>query len=302
MTVSSTVFGTQDRLSVTPLMPNTTYFLRAGALYGGATIYSQTVVSTATLSLLVTGTTVYNIHLTSMVVNWHPLALAPPDASSMSAQGYVLQASSMATFAPLWASSVTTFGVQPSTLTIDNLRGGVTYYFRVGSLNHNSVPNFAGAVSTLMPVQLGVELTTHTISVPGLVTMNSTVLITTSVIVTNTGNVKETYWVRATTLTASSPWRIGATPGTDQYVMSMIVNGSEPLVGDFGAEDALADAETICSGLVFAFGGNCVQVPVGATRTLWFKLQTPLVTSTVVPQDIRIFARAVRDPDPDPNP
>jgi hypothetical protein len=296
--ISSTVFGTQDRLTTLPLLPNTTYFLRAGALWGGSTVYAQTVVSTSTLADLVTGTTVYSIHLTSMVVNWVPRAPAPESAS---AQGYLLQASSMAAFSPLWASSFTP-NVALSTLAIDSLRGGVTYYFRVGTLNHNGVPHFAGAVSTLMPVQLGVELTTHTISVPGLVNMNASVLITTSVVVTNTGNVKETYWVRASTVGAPSPWRIGAAQALDQYVLSMLINGAEPAAGDFGAEDRMADAEQACTAAVFAFGGDCVQVPVGASRTLWFKLDTPTVTSTAASQDIRIFVRAVRDPDPDPNP
>jgi hypothetical protein len=143
--VSSTVFGTQGTLAVTPLMPNSTYYLRAGALWGGSTVYAQTVLSTSTLANLVTGTTVYQIHLTSMVVNWVPLSLAPPDASSKTAEGYVLQASSEPTFSPMWASSATA-NVALSTLTIDTLRGGVTYYFRVGSYNHNGVPNFASAL------------------------------------------------------------------------------------------------------------------------------------------------------------
>lgn len=299
VTVSSTVFGAQDRLAALPLMPNTTYFLRAGALWSGTTVYAGAVFSSSTLSQLVAGTTVYQINVTSMVVNWVPLLA---DVSSNSASGYRLEASTMASFAPLWSSSFTP-NVALSTLAVGGLRGGVTYYFRVGTLNHASVAHFASAVSTLMPVQLGVELTTHTISLPGLVSMNSTVVITTSVVVSNTGNVKETYWVRATTLTASSPWRIGPVRDVDQFILSMVINPTEPTGSDFNADDKLAETEQGCTGAVFSMGGGaCLQVPVGETRLLWFRLDTPLVTSTTDDQDIRIFVRAARDPDPDPNP
>jgi hypothetical protein len=259
------------------------------------------VVSTSTLANLVSGTTVYAIHLTSMAVNWVALPGAPPEAS---AEGYLLQASSMASFSPLWASSFTP-NVALSTLSIGGLRGGVTYYFRVGTLNHNSVPHWAASVSTLMPVNLGVELSTHSLVLPGTVNMNSTVYITTSIVVTNTGNVKETYWVRATTATAGSPWRVGPVQALDQYVLSMLVGAGEPGAGDWAGDDRAADAESACGPMPLAFSasdGACVQLPVGATRTLWFKLDTPTVTSTAASQDIRIDVRAVRDPDPDPNP
>ncbi|MDP3541709.1 MAG: hypothetical protein Q8T11_04490, partial [Elusimicrobiota bacterium] len=299
---SSATMAQAAQLAPQSLDPNTTYFLRAGALWGAATIYAQTELSTATLTKHVSGTTVYRIDVTSMIVNWLPLALAPPDASSNSAAGYLLEVSTRPDFTPLWTSSQTP-NVALSTLTAGSLRGEVTYYYRVGTINSAGAVNYAVAGSTLVPLALGVEMTTHTISLPGVTAMSTTVLITTSTVLTNTGNVKETYWIRAATATAGSPWRVGAVPGSDQLVVWSLVNPTEPATGDFADEDKALETETSCSASAYATGaGTCVQVPVGGTRTLWFKIATPLTTSTISPQDVRIYARAVRDPDPDPNP
>ncbi|MEK7425514.1 MAG: fibronectin type III domain-containing protein, partial [Actinomycetota bacterium] len=190
---TSSTLAQAIRLAPQTLDPNTTYYLRAGSLWGTTTIYAQTILSTATLAKLVTGTTVYQINVTSMVVNWLPLALAPPDASSNSASGYVLQVSTRSDFLPLWTSSQTP-NVALSTLTVDGLRGEVTYYFRVGSINSAGAVNYATSVSTMMPMQLRVEMSTRTISLPAPTDLNAVIVITTSTVLTNIGNVKETYY------------------------------------------------------------------------------------------------------------
>jgi hypothetical protein len=173
----------------------------------------------------------------------------------------------------------------------------------VGTINSAGAVNYAVAGSTMVPLVLGVEMSTRTISLPGLTSMNATILITTSTVLTNTGNVKETYFLRVTTVTPGSLWTVGLTPGVDRYVLWSLVNPVEPGLGDFAAEDRLADPEQACTAAVFSMGGGtCVTVPVGGTRTLWHKISTPLATTNGAAQEIRIFARAVRDPDPDPNP
>jgi hypothetical protein len=233
-----------------------------------------------------------------MVVNWLSLPLAPPEASSNSSSGYILEVSTRSDFSTLWTvPSSATPNVALSTLTATGLLGDATYYFRVGSLNWNGAPNYASPVSTYMPVHLGVELTTHTLSLPGLTVMNTTLVISTSIIVTNTGNVAETYRIMATTVTPGSPWQIAAAPWADRFTLWAVVNSTAAGAADFKAADRLSDAESACAAAAFTMGNEtCVQVPVGETRTLWFKIATPIVTSTTAPQDIRITARAVKDP------
>jgi hypothetical protein len=280
------------------LDPNTTYYLRAGALWGTTTIYAPTVLSTATLAPLVAGTTVYRINVTSMVVNWIPLTLSPP--SSTSAEGYTLQISSMPSFIPLWTTpSSSTPNVLLSTLTATGLTGGVTYYFRVGSINWNGVPDFQTYVSTLMPVQLGVMTTSTTIPIAATQAMGATVVISTSVTLTNTGNVSETYSLRATTTTAGSKWSIGASPWQDRYSAWAVVNSTAPGTTDFSASAQLGDAYTSCSPANFTMGNSDgVQVPAGATRLIWVKVAMPLTTSDAAlsQQNISVTAQAVKDP------
>ena len=294
--LSSGAAGAQAALAPAGLDPNTTYYLRVGALWDETTVYAGAVVSTMTLAQLVSGTTVYRIDVTSAVVNWSPLASAPPDASSNSASGYVLEVSSRADFIPLWTASSTP-NVALSTLTAAGLAGGVTYYFRVGSLNMDGAANFAAYTSTLVPIQLGVSMTTRTLSIPGLTNMNAAVVISTGIVLINTGNVPETYYLSATTATAGSPWRIGASQAQDQFVLWGVVNSTQPADADFLAADKLSDVEAPCAAGVFTMGNEaCVQVPAGGTNTLWMRLATPAVTSTSAAQDIRITARAVKDP------
>jgi hypothetical protein len=146
--VSSSVAGAQDRLAPFGLDPNTTYYFRAGALWGGTTAYAPVVLSTATLAKPVAGTAVYEVFATSVVVNWLPLPSAPPDASSNSASGYVLEVAVSSGFAPLW-SSVYLSGPALSTVTVTGLLGGATYHLRVGALNWNGAASYAPSVSTV---------------------------------------------------------------------------------------------------------------------------------------------------------
>jgi hypothetical protein len=289
---SATATGA-SRLAPQGLNPNTTYYLRAGATYGPTTLYSATILSTAALAQLVNGTTVYQVSITSMAVNWIALA---NDVSSNSSVGYTLQVSTRADFTPLYTSSAT-LNLALSTLTASGLTGGVTYYFRVGTYNVNLSPNYTTSVSTLMPVQLGVFLSTHALTLPGLTNLNATILISTSIIISNTGNVPETYYLSATTSTALSPWKIAASTGQDRFELWTVINSTAPSSADYGAADVLSDTESACSPTAFTMGNQtCYQAPIGASNILWMQLATPVVTTTNAAQTILINARAVKDP------
>ncbi|MFC1679225.1 FG-GAP-like repeat-containing protein, partial [Elusimicrobiota bacterium] len=142
---SSTTVTDLLTLAVEGLAVNTTYYLRAGAVWGGATSYALTTpASTSTLATLVTGTQVHEVFMTSATINWVELPSSPMWDS---AEGYLLQASTASNFSgTMYSSSTPNVGL--STLTVTGLGDGSTFYFRVGSLNWNGVPNFAASVST----------------------------------------------------------------------------------------------------------------------------------------------------------
>ena len=159
------------------LDPNTTYYLRAGALWGQTTYYAYaTPRSTSTLSLAPLNAAVADVFFTSVTVNWSAMAVSP---QSMSAEGYLVQASTRNNFSGTIYSAATS-GVSLSTLTVMNLLPNATYYFRVASLNWDSVPNFSLAGSTyiaaptpLNPAIVSAYLSSATVSY-GLVSLGAT--------------------------------------------------------------------------------------------------------------------------------
>jgi len=135
---------------------NTTHFFRVRALNRGDSASDWTsLASTSTLSELVSGISVSVMHNTSATVSWTALAPAPPAATS---EGYLLWASQNADFSGTIRTSSTTDS-DVDALTVEGLDANTTYYFRVGSLNHNGAAHFGAGVSsaTLTDQVLGAE-------------------------------------------------------------------------------------------------------------------------------------------------
>ena len=121
------------------LSANTTYFVRIGALYSGATTYNNTVPSsTSTLTNLLQNAQVYQAYTSSITVNWTAMTVGTGTNTS---EGYRLEASSTNfNGGTIYFSSNTT--PSTSTLTVVGLTSNVSYNLRVGALNWNNVPNF----------------------------------------------------------------------------------------------------------------------------------------------------------------
>ncbi len=179
--------------------------------------------------------------------------------------------------------------------TITGLISGGTYYFRLWTtdINNNTSSISNGATTYAQPTNLSITLSTNTLSLPTPINLNTTLVISTGITVTNNGNVPATFEFAATTATPGSPWQIAATTATDRFVLWSIINATEPNATDFGVEDKLSDAFTRCTSTVISnSGSNCVDLPVGATRTIWFKLGMPGLTTTGNAQEIRITGKA----------
>jgi len=145
---SATTNGLLSALALEGLEPNTTYFLRTGALWDGeASTAPAGPASTSTLANAASGPDIASVFITSVTVNWVPLPGAALEGSSNTSEGYLLQASTQADFSGvLYSSSTADVGV--STLTLLGIPGDTTFYFRVGALNWNSNPRFMSAGST----------------------------------------------------------------------------------------------------------------------------------------------------------
>src|SRR5438132_4706628 len=72
---SSTANVTVTTLTLSGLAPNTTYFIRAGALYGASTTYTNTVPAVmSTLASAITNILVYQVNASSITLNCTPFA------------------------------------------------------------------------------------------------------------------------------------------------------------------------------------------------------------------------------------
>lgn len=274
----------------TGLIPNSTYYakVRARDAAGNYSAFSAND-SVTTLANVATNVDVLSVNLSSITFNWTPRPLSP---STTTAKAYALEISTESDFSLIWVSSAST-DISQSSWSIGNLSGDVTYYFRIGTLNWTDATNYAVSVSTLLPRSLNLVLSTDTIALGGLTNMNTRTVITSSVVVTNIGNVTATYEFRASTITLGSPWVIGPTQDIDQYVLWTVVNSTEPAEGDFADEDRLADTYTRCTESALTMENQtCIAVPAGETRTIWFMLGTPTATSTGASQQIQIKGRA----------
>ena len=90
--------GTVSTLTFNPasLAANTTYFVRVGALYNGATSYALTTPqSTSTLTSPITTQQYYQVNGTSVTVNWAAFGVGPGNNTS---EGYELDASTASDF------------------------------------------------------------------------------------------------------------------------------------------------------------------------------------------------------------
>ncbi|MBI5243700.1 MAG: fibronectin type III domain-containing protein, partial [Elusimicrobia bacterium] len=147
---AATTSGSVGSLAIADLYTNTTYYLRVAALWQSATKYASAP-STPTLASAVSSFDYKSIFITSGTLTWVPLPLSPPDASSKTCQGYLVEASStnFGALSPGGAVlSSQTRSVALSTLTLTLLSINTTYYFRAASLNWGDLRSYAGIPAT----------------------------------------------------------------------------------------------------------------------------------------------------------
>ncbi|MBI4424015.1 MAG: hypothetical protein HY554_09830, partial [Elusimicrobia bacterium] len=277
-------------LSVQGLQANTTYYFRVGALNWAGVPRFTALAATSTLGSApaALAEAFAGVDFTSFTVRWLALPASP---SSSSAEGYLIEASTT-NFGTLGAGGMVyssrTPNVALSTLTVGvdvPLNACALTYFRVGSLNHNGVPNFAALGST-KSLDQAVLISTHDLVIGG-VDVASELLISTSLAIINRG-CPATYRIMATTMTAGSPWVISTSSGTDTFTLQAGFSASMPSSDAFGEEDKVTDAPADSTATKFAIGESGVGVAHGAQKLLWLKLGMPRITSTEDPQQLRV--------------
>jgi hypothetical protein len=184
---------------------------------------------------------------------------------------------------------VSTSSVNPGSYqsyVLTSLQQGVTYYVRLWTADENvswsDLSNSTSAWATY--VQLSITLPTTWFSYGVLPTAVSTDTYR-AALVRNSGNVYETYSIRATSTT---DYDIGTSPGSDKFSLQALFRASRPATADFDPGNLLSLTDTLSTGSVFSYDGVYTGVgvdpfpgvPTDTDRNLWFKLSTPLSVST----------------------
>ena len=132
-------------MNIIGLDPNTTYYYRVGALYNGATVYTNTTPDMRqTLPVRVTGVNVSSVFYSSVTASWTPLSQA---SQLLDANSYLLEVAATPAFSTVLSSS-RTFEIPLGSLTISGLAPNTTYYFRHGSVNEQGYANYTAVHST----------------------------------------------------------------------------------------------------------------------------------------------------------
>ncbi|MBI4802296.1 MAG: hypothetical protein HY796_07205 [Elusimicrobia bacterium] len=130
--------------------------------------------------------------------------------------------------------------------------------------------------------------------------LNASSVAVSSLTVTNTGDVTETFYIRAATNTAGSPWTVSADSanGFNKLALRGGFHPSQPGDSQFGAEDVINEtsqvSQTEAGGGRYTINGDetGVDVPAGAKRALWLRFTMPLETSTTDQQQVKVTVAA----------
>ena len=185
------------------------------------------------------------------------------------------------------ATSVSPGATQYYTLT--GLVENATYYIRLWTRDENN-NNFSGisngATAQAQITILSVTLSTNTYAFGGL-PVSTAVVSNSTITVTNTGNVAQTYSLKIST---TIKWGCDIdTPGNDIFVMQAQFNSVKPSTSTFsGSLHGMTTDYQISGGAGGRFAGDQTgqNVEINGTRKIWLLLKTPLSTSTTAEQHI----------------
>lgn len=288
--------GTVVFTGETGLIPNTTYFAQLWTrdADGGVSFTSnRSTFTTLALAPTAPSNPFFTVLYDSAAIRWFPTGLNPPDASSKTCEGYLLELSStnFGVLLPREAvfPSSATDSPAMSTLTVTGLELSNTYYMRVASLNHVGRRNYAD----LGKLILRLEGSTGLLQLgPVNVNLLQSTVATAGYVVRNAGNMPVTLRLWASTATLpSSDWTIGTSVDVETITIQGLFNSASPPHSSFSS--FVTGSTTTATASVYAGNQTGVAIPPGASRTFWVRLQTPSSTASSSAEQVRLEFRPV---------
>ena len=156
----------------------------------------------------------------------------------------------------------------------------------------------ASAIQAANPATIDVTVTIQNLSISttgpiayGVVLVSTTTVSTGSSTVTNDGNTTETYDIKLTD--PAGGWTaVSGAPGAEEYRLSAQFNSSQPTAVSFAADHDLTTSDQTSSATIFAGNETGLSVGASATRSLWFKFESPTSTTVTTQQTITVTLTA----------
>jgi hypothetical protein len=295
----------------------TTYYIRLwvldqsanwSELSFGCTIYTRVSPGPITNLVAYTGILGRSIRLTWSAPgdDWYTGALRPGSAYAIQRSTWSEIEWSTSTVDNVYISTQTSQPGEDQLSTLTSLLAGTTYYVRVWTADRrgNWSPISNGATAWAQYVVLSVDLVEPTTWYDfGDVATNVSTVSASGLMVRNDGNVHETYSLRITTGTeppANTVWTSSTTVGYDLFVLYGLFKDQQPDASAFDdADDILTLDPQRASASQFSDGSRTgvgvrpyLLDPLSSDTMLWFKLRTPLATSTTDQQTIPVVITA----------
>lgn len=283
--------GLLENRLVVNLEPNTTYYFVVESA-NVHSVRSERSVQASTSTLAARPGTAAEpftgVFATSVTVNW--LANGNPAYTE-----YNVQASTASDFTgTLYGPSVGPTGwLVGTSTTVISLTVDTTYYFRVRARNLDLAETGFETLGSTRTLRYSVDIIQLEFDFLSL-GLGVSSITASGITIQNDGETGETFRIRATTTTAGSQWVLSTdgTAGLDEPVLQAAFHATRPTDANFGSEDLVTEAYQTSDGARYSVDGTAtgVSVPVGGTRTLWFRLTTPTI-SRIGPQTITVYVQ-----------
>ena len=173
-----------------------------------------------------------------------------------------------------------------------------TFNLILGALLMVAVLTGASTALAANPATITVTVTIQNLSVSatgpiafGTVTAGSITVSNDSSVVTNDGNVTETY---SLDVTDPAGWTsVQAATGVDEFALHALFNAAQPAGGAFDyTNDALTTSSVAASGTKFAGDQDGLSVATSGVVILWFKFEAPSTSTVFTQQSITVTVTA----------
>ncbi len=174
---------------------------------------------------------------------------------------------------------------------VDDLAGGVTYYFKIWTGDDKGFWS-EGSDTAGAEVQ---KITSVTITAEehyfGQLDLGQSTMTVEAITVKNTGNVPVTYSIKGSTLTEGTPWFFAGEQGWDEFVLKGAFHNEKPSKEAFDTYSNIILSEyRDCSVTDYTIDGSQagVNIPKGGELKLWLNFRMPVQTTTPEEQEMSV--------------